>query len=527
MPSAIRFERWSTRLILTFSLLFLLWFAIAEWDGLVDFIEYLWGTIAIIPQSVETVITYYDELPAEQLVPSLLLGGVFGAVMTALLLLLMRARAEVVLPSPLFIVTGIFGAMVTYLAGVIFINAVFFGVLVTILVAVIFQPGVRATLLSAQPGRLLLEPFFWLLVSAGLVGGMFGSQLMAYPTQHCTYADDAQSVDRQIGAVLVVVGALIVLLPVWTLIQRGRRQRNASTAGYFSGWAVPVAFLLPTILSLVVFLYYPAVQILTNSLAQSNPRLRGRSVFVCMENYVELVQDVAYQNSLIATAIITVAVVAFGMIIALGIAVLAAQKVRGAYIYRTLLIWPYALSPVVAGVIFYTMFQQDTGLINYMLERTFSIQPEWRSDVTLARIMVIFASVWNILGFNILFYVAGLQNIPEDLLEAAEIDGANRFQRFFRITLPLLSPFTFFLLITNITYSFYGIYGVIDVLTQGGPQFGEGGASGATDVLIYRLYSGSSQAGSAAAQALILFVLIAALTIFQFAYVERRVTYAN
>jgi len=162
-----------------------------------------------------------------------------------------------------------------------------------------------------------------------------------------------------------------------------------------------------------------------------------------------------------------------------------------------------------------------------VLDSVFGINPRWFTDVGLARVMVVVASVWNILGFNILFYIAGLQNIPKDLLEAAEIDGANRVQRFARITFPLLSPFTFFLLVTNITYSFYGIYGVIDVLTDGGPRIGEGGASGATDVLIYRLYEGSAQAGASAAQALVLFVLIASITIFQFGYLERRVTYAD
>jgi len=262
-------------------------------------------------------------------------------------------------------------------------------------------------------------------------------------------------------------------------------------------------------------------------LNQSNARIPGRQNFVCLQNYTRLVEDITYQNSFSATIIITVAIVIFGMSTALAIAVLASQKVRGAYIYRTLLIWPYALSPVVAGVIFFTMFQQQSGLINYALDELFGIRPEWFTDVTLARIMVVFASVWNILGFNILFYIAGLQNIPKDLLEAAEIDGANRVQRFARITFPLLSPFTFFLLVTNITYSFYGIYGVIDVLTGGGPRIGEGGASGATDVLIYRLYEGSAQAGASAAQALVLFVLIAGITLFQFGFIERRVTYAQ
>ncbi len=229
-----------------------------------------------------------------------------------------------------------------------------------------------------------------------------------------------------------------------------------------------------------------------------------------------------------AKLLVTVAVVLLGMSAALSIAVLASQKVHGAVIYRTLLIWPYALSPVVMGVIFLTMFQTNSGLINHI----FGLDADWLTDEQLAPLVIVFASVWNILGFNVLFYIAGLQNIPEDLLEAAEIDGANWITRFFRITFPLLSPFTFFLLITNVTYSFYGIYGAVDTLTQGGPPLGPGGQDGgATNVLIYKLYqdafSPGSPAGAAAAQALILFLLVAGLTLVQFRYLERRVVYAD
>ena len=207
---------------------------------------------------------------------------------------------------------------------------------------------------------------------------------------------------------------------------------------------------------------------------------------------------------------------------------LANQKVRGAGIYRTWLIWPYAVSPVVAGVIFQMMFHPQVGPINWLLDTFFGIRPQWFRDVHLAPWVVIVAAVWNSLGFNVLFYVAGLQNIPSDLLEAAAIDGANRVQRFLRITFPLLSPFTFFLLVTNVTYSFFGIFGAVDTLTQGGP-WRQG--SGATNVLIYNLYLDAFERqykiGSAAAQSLILFLLVAGLTLLQFRYVERRVTYGG
>jgi sn-glycerol 3-phosphate transport system permease protein len=295
---------------------------------------------------------------------------------------------------------------------------------------------------------------------------------------------------------------------------------------------LPLVFLIPALLSLLVFLYYPAIEVVLRSLKrQQFPLPQER--FICLENYVSLAENTIYRTSFGVTFIITALVVVMAMSLALSIAVLASQKVRGASIYRTLLIWPYALSPVVTGVIFLTMFREGrSGLINYGLFETVGLTPSWLTDPYLAIFTVVFASVWNILGFNILFYIAGLQNVPRDLLEAAQIDGANRAQRFWSITLPMLSPFTFFLLVTNVTYSFYGIYGVIDTMTQGRPPLGTGGEfGGATNVLIYKLYQDAfgsgAPAGSAAAQAVVLFLLVAGITLFQFRYLETRVTYAE
>ena len=284
--------------------------------------------------------------------------------------------------------------------------------------------------------------------------------------------------------------------------------------------------LIPTLIILVFFLYYPAVQVVEMSLTRT---FLGRgSRFACLFNYERLSQDPFYESSFITSFQITLAIIVIGMAVSLGIAVLASQKIRGASIYRTWLIWPYAVSPVVAGVIFQVMFHPQVGPVNWILNELFGIRPQWFREVYLAPWVVILAAVWNSLGFNVLFYVAGLQNIPSDLLEAAAIDGANRFQRFMRITFPLLSPFTFFLLVTNVTYSFFGIFGAIDTLTQGGP-WRQG--HGATNVLIYNLYQDAFERqykiGLAASQSLILFLLVAGLTILQFRYVERRVTYGG
>jgi sn-glycerol 3-phosphate transport system permease protein len=179
------------------------------------------------------------------------------------------------------------------------------------------------------------------------------------------------------------------------------------------------------------------------------------------------------------------------------------------------------------------MFREGgAGIINYFLDDLFGITARWLRDPSLAPWVIILASVWNALGFNILFYIAGLQNVPSDLQDAAAIDGANAVQRFFRITLPLLSPFTFFLLVTNVTYAFYGIYGVVDSITRGGPPLGPGGTEGgATNILIYKLYEDAFRSGapigSAAGQAMILFLLVAAITLLQFRFVENRVTYVS
>ncbi|MBN2303918.1 MAG: sugar ABC transporter permease [Anaerolineae bacterium] len=332
------------------------------------------------------------------------------------------------------------------------------------------------------------------------------------------------------GLVVTVLSALILLVPLWTLLRRGSGARVERQAGHFHNVALPYLFLLPTLVFLVMFLYYPAVQILTLSMRRKIFPL-PQEKFVCLENYTSLAQDTVYRHSFTSTLTITALIVLFSLSIALGIAVLASQKIKGAAFYRTLLIWPYAISPVVTGVIFLTMFREGgAGLLNWGLGEAFNTSVRWLTDKDIAPWVIVAASVWNLLGFNILFYIAGLQNIPQDLLEAAALDGAGRIRRFWRITFPLLSPFTFFLLVTNITYSFYGIYGVVETLTpQGGPRFGPGGESGATNVLIFKLYKDAFEtgapAGFGAAQAVVLFLMVAGLMVFQFRIIERRVTY--
>jgi sn-glycerol 3-phosphate transport system permease protein len=520
--------RWLTFLII---LIFMLWFVVNEADGLEAFGRWLLDAVERIPDFLKAIRDYYRVLSADYLIPSLLVGGIFGAVMTGALYL---AYQEVWQLSFRFGWLGfILFVIALYLGAAVWL-ALLFGVGAMLATSYGLERGFREFLTPERLRQLSQREIALPLgrgVLVGALAGAVGSQVLLYPAQHCTYYANAPSVQYRLGLLITVVSSLLVLLPLWTVMFRRRLiGGEQGTAGYFRGKLPVYLLLLPNLLMLVAFLYYPGAQVVLMSLkARRFPLPQER--FVCLNNYVDLSKDVIYRNSIFATAFITLMLVIITMSIALGVAVLASQKVKGAGVYRTLLIWPFALSPVVTGVIFLAMFREGgAGVINAILDSTLGIEPRWLRDENLSPWVIILASVWNGLGFNILFYIAGLQNIPQDLLEAASIDGANRVERFFRITLPLLSPFTFFLLVNNVIYAFYGIYGVVDAITQGGPPLGPGGVEGgATNVLIYKLYgdafTAGGSAGSAAAQALILFILVAAMTLLQFRYVESRVTY--
>jgi len=259
---------------------------------------------------------------------------------------------------------------------------------------------------------------------------------------------------------------------------------------------------------------------------------------VCVSNFTRLLADAApnfppqyafldwifepaYAKVVFQTMTLSLAIVGFSMGIALLIAVVAFLPLKGAGIYRTLLIWPYAVSPAVAGIIFLLLFNPLGGIINYALQNLFGVQVGWLNDQNAAPFAIVIASVWKSLGFNILFFIAGLQNVPKDLIEAAAIDGAGLFQRFRRIVIPTLSPITFFLLITNLTYAFFETFGTIDYLTKGGPV-------GSTTTMMYQIYVvgvGGGDLGKAAAQSLILFAMVIGITILQFRTAGEQVNY--
>ncbi|MBZ0289780.1 MAG: sugar ABC transporter permease [Anaerolineae bacterium] len=346
------------------------------------------------------------------------------------------------------------------------------------------------------------------------------------PLSFCTFEAERDSLDVAFGLVLVGAGMALVILPArWLagrLINRESLVAEAARPGTFKGRWLPFVFLAPTLIILALFLYYPGLDNLR--LSTLLYRLGApRSAFVCVDNFTRLI-DPDYGRSILITFGMSFAIVVIGLALGLLIATAAYQPITGARVYRTLLIWPYAISPVVAGIIFSLLFNPAGGIINYFLKGIFGITIPWLNDPTYAPWAVIIASVWKSLGFNILFYIAGLQNIPKDLLEAASIDGATTLQRFFRVTFPLLSPITFFLVVTNVTYAFFETVGTLVYMTGGA------GPLGSTNTLMYRIYQLgilNNDMGKAAAQSIVLFLMVIALTVIQFRTASSRVTYGG
>lgn len=302
----------------------------------------------------------------------------------------------------------------------------------------------------------------------------------------------------------------------------------------FTSRALPWLLLLPSFVILLVFIYYPALQAWVLSTYRSNLFLNTRQ-FVGLDNFRLMFSGPLadkYIQVVIQTFVYGALVVGLGLSIAMVVATLASQNVRGARIYRLLLIWPFALSPAVAGTIFLFMFNPDIGSVNQVLESLFGIKPRWLDTPILAFSLVVLASVWKNLGYNMVFYLAALQNVPKELGEAAAIDGAGPIQRFFRITVPMLSPMTFFLLFTNLTFAFFESYGLIDIVTSGGPV-GPPPADGAglTTTMIYQVtldgFGGSGNTGLAAALGNVILVFTILITLLQFRYGSRRVQYGD
>ncbi len=279
----------------------------------------------------------------------------------------------------------------------------------------------------------------------------------------------------------------------------------------FNNKILPYFLLAPSLIIIGYFLFYPTYETFRLSLYRLGP-FGIRKIFIKFGNFVELFTSADYLHSFNVSFVFSFSVVVFGLAISLGLAVLINKKIRGINFYRAALIWPYALSPAIAGALWVFLFDSSAGYVNYFFSILFHVKPKWLTTGSLAIIVVTAAATWKNLGYNIILFLAGLQNVPDDVLEAAGIDGANRFNVFWRITFPLLSPMTFFLLIMNLIYSYFGSFGLIHVMTEGGP-------ADATNILIYDLYKEAfinHTAGLAAAESIILFAVVMVLTLVQF-----------
>jgi sn-glycerol 3-phosphate transport system permease protein len=285
-----------------------------------------------------------------------------------------------------------------------------------------------------------------------------------------------------------------------------------------SAW-LPYALLAPQIAVTVVFFFWPAAQAVYWSFLVQDAF--GQSTqFVWLDNYTDLFKSQSYLDSFKVTAIFSVCVAVSGIVVSLALAAMADRVLRGALAYKTLLIWPYAVAPAVAGVLWAFMFAPSIGIVTYFL-RKMGIDWNWIIKGDQAMLLVVIAATWKQISYNFLFFLAGLQSIPRSLIEAAAIDGATPLRRFWTIVFPLLSPTTFFLLVINIVYAFFETFGVIDATTQGGP-------GAATQILVYKVYYDGVKAadlGSSAAQSVILMFIVISLTVIQFRFVEKKVQY--
>ncbi len=285
-----------------------------------------------------------------------------------------------------------------------------------------------------------------------------------------------------------------------------------------SRW-LPWVLVAPQMAIVLVFFFWPAGQALFQSVLREDA-FGTSSEFVGLQNFQRLWEDDTYLASFKTTAVFSVLVASIGLTLSLLLAVMADRIVKGSGFYRTLLIWPYAVAPAVAGVLWLFMFAPSIGIVSFWL-RAAGFDWNHLLNGTHAMTLIVMAAVWKQLSYNFLFFLAGLQSIPKSLIEAAAIDGAGPWRRFWTVQFPLLTPTTFFLLVINIIYVFIDTFAIVDAATSGGPGKD-------TSILVYKVYFDGFKAmdlGGSAAQSVVLMVILVALTVVQFRYVEKKVNY--
>jgi sn-glycerol 3-phosphate transport system permease protein len=284
---------------------------------------------------------------------------------------------------------------------------------------------------------------------------------------------------------------------------------------------LPYLLVFPQMVVTVVFFFWPALKSLQLSLFRVSP-FGDRMTFVGLENFTKLLADPEYYATVVNSFVFAGGVTALSVAVGLVAAGLATQKIRGLAAYRTLLLWPYGIAPAVAGIIFLFIFHPAYGILPYFLSFVTTYEFNWLLKGWVAMTLVIAATAWTHLGYNIAFYIAGLLAIPASVIEAADVDGAGPIRRFTAIVFPLVSPITFYLVALNMVFAFFESFGVIDAVTKGGP-------GGATEIMVYKAYKDGMiglNLGSSGAQSVILMVIVISLTVLQFRVAEKKVTYS-
>jgi len=288
----------------------------------------------------------------------------------------------------------------------------------------------------------------------------------------------------------------------------------------FRSSPLPYLLVLPQMVIVVLFFFWPAAQAVWQSFFLQDP-FGGTMIFVGVENYTKLFKDPTYWQSFVTSCVYAVVVAFTAMSVALFLAAQANKKLRGGSFYKTMLIWPYAVATMVAGVLWLFMFNPNVGIIAYFLKHSFGIDWNYLLNSSQAFFLVTIAATWKQVAYNFVFYLAGLQSVPAALIEAAAIDGASPFKRFWKVTYPLLSPTTFYLLTMNLVYGFFETFPIIHQVTLGGP-----GQS--TSILVYKVWKDgviNLELGGSSAQSVVLMILVIGLTIVQFRFGEKKVTY--
>ena len=290
--------------------------------------------------------------------------------------------------------------------------------------------------------------------------------------------------------------------------------------GIFKNRWLPYLLIAPQLLVVLVFFFWPAFDSLRLSVFQVSP-FGDRQIFVGVQNFISLLVSSEYHRSVFHSFVFSIGVTFLGLSFSLFLATLANQKIMGLPFYRTAILWTYGIAPPVSGIIWLFIFHPSYGILTYVLSMVTTYEFNWLLKGWIAILLVIFAAMWAHLGYNVAFFLAGLQTIPKSVMDAAKVDGASGMKLFRWITFPLLSPVTFFLFIMNMVFSFFETFGIIHAVTQGGP-------GDTTTIMVYKTYLDgfvNMRIGTSAAQSVILMALVIFLTVLQFRYTERKVFY--